>query len=971
MLANTLYLLANRIGRTLPEPVAGFFAYNEETIPKLFQVMVLSHTGLGALVTIALALFAVRHLPSVWRRHRPRTVVTGILFVSAGLVLAVTGPFIVYAAASREHMWVWWTHVCAAAVVPLAYILHRSVSYVRPASGSYKRFGAVVCTALVVVLAGHAFSNRGLQLTHEARIARSKGTFNGPGSKLADRAEFIADSHESAAVRGSGLVPASFVPPGSPFFPSAATTTTGDYLPERIITRGDTSAPEKLVPDLDWHGFVVQERIGADTCARCHPDIVEQWAASAHRFASFNNPFYEATINLLRESSYSSTRGVAKHVEAFPHWRGREGKIKSKWCSGCHDPSVMLAGRMTEEIDRRSPQAQAGLTCLACHAIDRIHNNTGNGNYNIADEQEDPYLFAKAESGTLAALLHDTAIKAKPDAHKRQMLKPFFRTSEFCATCHKVSLDEPVNNYRWFRGQNEYDAWHDSGVALNAARTFYLPPDKRVCQDCHMPFVEAPLGDVSARDGKVRSHRFLAVNTALPFVRGDQETVRQIEAFLRDEKLRVDVFALVRAGEDGQPATAYALERTRPTLRPGETVTLDVVVRNQGVGHTFPGGTNDSNEAWIELTVLDDDGRVLYQSGFVRDDGYVDPAAQFFRAVLVDRHSQRISKRNAQDIYAPVYVSVIGPGTAQTVHYRLAVPEAPLERITLRARLMWRKFDREYTEFAYHANPEGFRAFDDVPDLPITEICRDEVVLAVASSQDERVGGSGDGLTGADWERFNDYGIGLLLQGDTRGAQKAFAEVERLAPERLDGPRNLARAAIQEGDLGAAYDYLLRCEELVSNDPQTAYFWGVVLQEDGRYVEAASAYLRVLQRFPDDRATWRNLGRTYYLDGKFDRAIEAFGEVLRIDPEDRVAWYHLLLCHRASGNEAEARRAEAAYMRYKIDESRDAVTQAYRLSHPHDNRLSQPIHIHDLAAPAERMAGAAEPGVTKPTEEAS
>jgi hypothetical protein len=134
-----------------------------------------------------------------------------------------------------------------------------------------------------------------------------------------------------------------------------------------------------------------------------------------------------------------------------------------------------------------TPEAQAGLTCLSCHAIDKIHNLTGNGNYNIADEQEDPYLFANSAEGSLGAFLHDAALKAKPDVHKQQMMKPFFRESEYCMTCHKVSLSEPVNNYRWIRGQDEYDNWHDSGIALNASRTFYLPGFKRECQDCHMP----------------------------------------------------------------------------------------------------------------------------------------------------------------------------------------------------------------------------------------------------------------------------------------------------------------------------------------------------------------------------------------------------------------------------------------------------------------------------------------------------
>ncbi|HEY3244123.1 MAG TPA: hypothetical protein VGM03_12325, partial [Phycisphaerae bacterium] len=692
LLANTLYLLVNRLATVLPGPIAAYFAQGEYTISKLFQTMVLSHTGLGIVVVALLMAFAVWHLPKVWRRHRPRTVASGLIFVTSGLVLAITGPFIMYAAATREHTWVWWTHVVAAVIVPAAYIVHRSVSYVRPPARAFTHYATLVAGVLLVMVIGHGFSNRGLQLTTEARAAQARGSYTGPSSKLRDLARFVPGSHESPRVQESGFVSVSFVPPTSVFFPSAATTTTGDYLPERIITRGDTSAPEKLAPDLDNIGFVVNEKLGADTCQRCHADIVEQWSKSAHRFASFNNPFYEATINDMRTNARTLNDGVTKHMECFRQWEGRIGEIKSKWCSGCHDPSVMLAGKMTDPVDRRSPQAQAGLTCLACHAIDEIHNSSGNAAYNIADEQEDPYLFPNAKTGSVRAFLHDTSVKAKPDAHKRQMLKPFFRTAEFCSACHKVSLQEPVNSYRWLRGQNEYDNWHDSGVALNASRTFYLPPAKKVCQDCHMPPEPAPLGDVAAKNGKVRSHRFLAVNTALPYARGDEDTIKRIEAFLRDEKLRIDIFALARQ-KDGQTIeTTYALDCTQPALVAGEDVVFDVVVRNKGVGHTFPGGTNDSNESWIEFSLLDQDGHILTQSGTIGDDGYVDPAAHYFRALIVDRHSQPIHKRNAQDIYAPVYTNVIGPGTAHAVHYQVHVPATVGSNVKLRARLLWRKF---------------------------------------------------------------------------------------------------------------------------------------------------------------------------------------------------------------------------------------------------------------------------------------
>ena len=46
-----------------------------------------------------------------------------------------------------------------------------------------------------------------------------------------------------------------------------------------------------------------------------------------------------------------------------------------------------------------------------------------------------------------------------------------------------------------------------------------------------MPNEKVHLGDLAAKNGYVRSHRFLAVNTALPFLRGDEATIRRIEEF--------------------------------------------------------------------------------------------------------------------------------------------------------------------------------------------------------------------------------------------------------------------------------------------------------------------------------------------------------------------------------------------------------------------------------------------------------
>ena len=64
------------------------------------------------------------------------------------------------------------------------------------------------------------------------------------------------------------------------------------------------------------------------------------------------------------------------------------------------------------------------------------------------------------------------------------------------------------------------------------------------------------------------------------------------------------------------------------------------------------------------------------------------------------------------------------------------------------------------------------------------------------------------------WQRWNDYGIGLLLKGkaELRQAEEAFAEVEKL--DRYDGPMNLARVLNTEGRLDEAVEALQSCREV-------------------------------------------------------------------------------------------------------------------------------------------------------------
>src|SRR5436853_2337862 len=529
----------------------------------------------------------------------------------------------------------------------------------------------------------------------------------------------------------------------------------GAFFPSSAQVYGKRKIPSKFFME-------------SDSCKRCHQDIYNQWFSSAHHFSSFNNQWYRKSVEYMQDTI---------------------GPKPSKWCGGCHDPAVLYSGLMDTPIKQivHRPESQAGLGCMMCHSIAKVKSTMGQGDFYL----EYPKLHELAATkNPVARALHDFLIKLSPEPHRRAFLKPFMKTqtAEFCSSCHKVHLDVPVNHYRWIRGFNEYDNWQASGVSGQGARSFYYPPKPQQCADCHMPAEASKhAGNIA---GFVHSHRFPGANTALPTANEDAPQLKLTEDFLKNGALTVDIFAISPAQEPLKPgattqsdlSTTFAvgeeaeskvnattagevapvtapLNRVQPPLRRGDTVRVDVVVRTKKVGHFFPGGTVDAYDTWLELKGTDDKGQVIFWSGMVEDNGKgpVEKGAHFYRSLQVDAHGNRINKRNAWATRAVVYVHLIPPGAADTAHYRLHIPENAGNKITLHARLCYRKFSWFNTQFSFagipdpnQKNAEVSERHDDrkfvfsgslagvsakeekVPDLPVVALAEDEVTLSVA-----------------------------------------------------------------------------------------------------------------------------------------------------------------------------------------------------------------------------------------------
>jgi Flp pilus assembly protein TadD len=741
----------------------------------------------------------------------------------------------------------------------------------------------------------------------------------------------------------------------------------GSFFPSSAQVYGKQKIPSKFFME-------------SDSCKRCHEDIYNQWFSSAHHFSSFNNQWYRKSIEYMQDTV---------------------GTQPSKWCGGCHDPAVLYSGLMDTPIKQivHRPESQAGLGCMMCHSIAEVKSTMGQGDFYL----EYPELHELAATkNPVGRALHDFVIRLNPEPHRRVFLKPFMKTqtAEFCSTCHKVHLDVPVNHYRWFRGFNEYDNWQASGVSGQGARSFYYPPKPQQCADCHMPAESSH--DAGNINGVVHSHRFPGANTAVPMANGDADQLKLTEGFLKSGALTVDIFAMSpaqaplksgasaqsdlattfavgeesetkitpSAGEEVAPVTA-PLNRLLPPLRRGDTVRVDVVVRTKKVGHFFPGGTVDAYDTWLELKGADEKGQTIFWSGMVEGDGKgpVEKGAHFYRSLQVDAHGNPINKRNAWATRAVVYVRLIPPGAADTVHYRMTIPETAGSKITLHARLCYRKFSWWGTQFAFVGEPdekstrEVTAAYDDrpflftksihgvsakeekIPDVPIVTVAEDEVTLPVAAhnlpaTQPKMI------VLKNEWQRWNDYGIGLFLQGDLKAAAAAFQRVTEADPGNPDGWVNIGRCAVQEGDMERAHTVLEKALALSPNLARANYFYARVLRADGNYEGAAARLRIVLAQYPRDRVALNDLGRILFLQRKYSHAVTTLQSVLTIDPEDLQAHYNLMLCYNGLGNEKLAKQHEARYMRFKADESSQAITGPYRQLHPEDNNERQAIHEH-------------------------
>ncbi len=719
------------------------------------------------------------------------------------------------------------------------------------------------------------------------------------------------------------------------FKPSLARTASGNFIPAKTLMMDDY-------------------------CLKCHADAYKGWFHSAHHFSSFNNQPYLFSVKETREVSLK-----------------RDGNVKaSRWCAGCHDVVPFFSGAFDDpNFDMENhPTAKAGITCTACHAITHVNSTKGNADYTIDEPVHYPFAYS---SNTVLQFINQQLVKAKPEFHKQTFLKPLHKSAEFCSTCHKVSLPYELNKYKEFlRGQNHYDTFLLSGVSGHSARSFYYPEKAQAnCAGCHMPLKAS--GDFGAKffnptnhTLSIHSHLFPAANTGLAFLRGEPEIVKAHQDFLKGS-VRIDFFGLKEGGGVDSPLTA-PLRPQVPTLKRGKNYLLEVVVRTVRLGHPFTQGTADSNEAWVDARAVSG-GRVVGRNGALGAFNEVDPWSHFLNVFMLDRDGNRIDRRNPQDIFTPLYNHQIPPGAAQVVHYSFTVPDNLDAPLTVEIKLQYRKFDTKYMQYVFGKNFTN--------DLPVTVIAADSITFPVEGVDAAPTNAPSPIIP---WQRWNDYGIGLLLEGD-KGSEKgeliqaaqAFEQVEKTG--RPDGPLNLARVYLKEGRLDDAVGALQRAAKTDPPAPRWTVAWlnGLVNKQNGYLDKAIAEFRSILDdKYPEldqrgfdfskDYEVINELGQTLFERSKLERgeenaarrrdflqqAMVQFQKTLALDSENVTAHYNLALIYAQLGDEKLAAEHRQLHERYRPDDNaRDRAVAIARRANPAADHAAQAVIIYPLQRP--------------------
>jgi len=384
--------------------------------------------------------------------------------------------------------------------------------------------------------------------------------------------------------------------------------------------------------------FVENRYPSANTCGVCHPKHYREWSVSQHAYAQLS-PIYLTLNNKINQLTNGSN---------------------GDFCLRCHSPVGANLGESSfaSNLDRH-PTSREGITCVVCHRISKNYNKASGRLALVEGGLTEPVFGPEGNAGVKQVLDKPQKYRVVTDPeepgrkiHTEAKLFASIKTPAFCGSCHDVTL------FNGFRLEEAYSEYRLSPAAQKGV----------TCQDCHMGTIQgkasgydtgpaAIVGDVPTKPRKLTSHLFSGPD--YPVIHPgifphNQEaaafkTMREWLQFKYKEGWGTDEFENAvpegykfpnawQSADDRYDAREilnkqfelleFAKRKRLEVLRNGfildevvaekadETgIKFRVRVKNGTDGHNVPTGFTGERLVWLDVSVQDRDGTLVFRSG--------------------------------------------------------------------------------------------------------------------------------------------------------------------------------------------------------------------------------------------------------------------------------------------------------------------------------------------------------------------
>jgi hypothetical protein len=351
----------------------------------------------------------------------------------------------------------------------------------------------------------------------------------------------------------------------------------------------------------------------SDRCMACHNGLVEQSGKDISIGANWRGA-------MMANSSRDPYWHAAVRREIMDHPTA-QGPIEDK-CSSCHMPMARFMAKAVGEkgavfehlpdttaLTEQDILAADGVSCTMCHQIsDEGLGTKESFTAGFVVDTEMPF-GQRAVFGPFDVDAGRTRVMHSSSLFMPTM-KQHLQDSAFCASCHTLYTHALGSNGEIvgeFPEQVPYLEWRHSAYK-----------DSRNCQSCHMPVLQKPTGISSVlevpREG-FSQHVFRGGNFFMPKI------FNRFRVELGVEALPSDLDRTMAETQAHLETKAARITIQQATVDNGR-LQVGISVENLA-GHKLP-TAYPSRRVWLNLTVRDRQGSIVFTSGKLKQDGSIE-----------------------------------------------------------------------------------------------------------------------------------------------------------------------------------------------------------------------------------------------------------------------------------------------------------------------------------------------------------